>query len=320
MPTEGNILAKARRELERDAAAHRRRRETWRERLYEENPELRELEARIRGVFLDALSNLSPGVMERAAAESFNLQRQREVLLEEMGASPGSLDETPLCALCGDTGMAGGEMCVCLREKVKTLRTDALSSLLDLRGQTFDTFNAELFSDSFDPERNGSPRQQIDICRDVCYNFCRRFGPASQNLLFSGPPGTGKTFLSACVAGNLVERGFSVVYDTAVRQLSQMEALQFGRGGEDGELSVQRLRECDLLIIDDLGAEFITAFSQTALFDLINTRLITGKKTLISTNLNRSDVKERYLPRLASRLEGEFLWLDFFGEDLRQRQ
>jgi DNA replication protein DnaC len=317
MSAEGNILAKARRELERDAAAHRRRREAWRESLYEENPELRDLELRLRGVFLDALANPSPGVMEAAAAESLELQRQRGALLEAMGASPDSLDESPYCHICEDTGTATGEMCVCLQEKVKVLRAESLSSLLDLRGQTFDTFNAELFSDTFNPERNGSPRQQIDICRDVCYGFCRRFGPKSDNLLFSGPPGTGKTFLSACVAGNLVELGFSVVYDTAVRQLSQMEALQFGRGGEDGDLSVQRLRQCDLLIIDDLGAEFITAFAQSALLDLINTRLITGKKTLISTNLNRSGVHERYSPALASRLEGEFLWLDFFGEDLR---
>jgi DNA replication protein DnaC len=313
------MLAKARQELERDAAAHRRRREIWRERLYEENPGLRGLEARIRGVFLDALANPTPVAMEKAAAESLELQRQRGALLEGMGASPDSLDDLPFCALCGDTGNAGSELCVCLQERVKILRAEALSSLLDLRGQTFDTFNAELFSDAFDPDRNGSPRQQIDICRDVCYNFCRRFGPSSKNLLFSGPPGTGKTFLSACVAGSLVKRGFSVVYDTAVRQLSQMEALQFGRGGEDGELSVQRLRESDLLIIDDLGAEFVTAFAQAALLDLVNTRLITGKKTLISTNLSRSGVRERYSPALASRLEGEFLWLDFFGEDLRLR-
>jgi DNA replication protein DnaC len=319
MSAETNLLAKARRELERSISAHRRRRETYIENLYEENPELRELDARIRSVFFDALAGPSPAVIEKAAAESLQLQSQRADLLKRIGVPADALDDLPLCSVCGDTGMVGRDLCVCLQERLNALRSNELSSMINLRGQTFDTFDADIFSDEFDAGRNGSPRQQIDIYRDVCYDFCRRFGPQSANLLFSGPPGTGKTFLSACVAGNLVERGFSVVYETVVRQLALMEALQFGRGGEDGDQPVLRLRECDLLIIDDLGAEFTTPFAQAALLDLINTRLITGRKTLISTNLNRSGIRDRYSPALASRLEGEFLWLDFFGKDLRVR-
>jgi DNA replication protein DnaC len=309
------MLAKARRELERDVWAHRRRREQWRDRLYAEEPRLNELDKQIHHVFLDALATPSPAAMADAAAKSLRLQREKAALLETMGALPGSLEDAPLCAVCGDSGFFEGEPCECLMERYRILQAKELSSLLDLRGQTFDTFDASLFSEAVVMEQNGSPRQNIGDIRDLCYNYCRRFRPQSENLLFSGPPGTGKTFLSACVAGAVSDRGFSVVYDTAVRQLTQMESLQFGRSGDDAV--VERLRGCDLLIIDDLGAEFLTPFAQAALLDLVNTRLISGKKTLASTNLTRADLRARYSPALASRLEGEFLWLDFFGEDLR---
>ncbi|MDR0294264.1 MAG: ATP-binding protein [Oscillospiraceae bacterium] len=319
MAADRSILARAKRELEQDVSARRRRRELWRERLYGEEPRLRELDKKIQAVFLDALADPSPGAMEAAAGKSLALQREKALLLGEMGATPESLEESPICSACGDTGIAGDGLCDCLKERVRALQAAELSGLLDLRGQSFDSFDAELFSDAFDPECKGSPRQHIEITCELCYSFSRRFGPQSENLLFSGPPGTGKTFLSACVAGAVCERGFSVVYDTAVRQLARMEALQFGRGGEDAERAVERLYQCDLLIIDDLGVEFITPFAQSALQTLINTRLIKNKKMLISTNLARADVRARYWPALASRLEGEFLWLDFFGDDLRQR-
>jgi DNA replication protein DnaC len=305
--------------MEQDATAHHKRRDLWRERLYAEEPRLRDLDTRIQRVFLDAVKKLSPGAMEEAAGQSLALQQERAALLEEMGASAGSLDEIPLCPVCNDTGYAGHELCECLMERYRTLQAAELSSLLDLQGQTFESFDADLFSERIDPKQNGSSRQNMEDIRDLCYNYCRKFDPQSHNLLFSGPPGTGKTFLSACVAGTVSDRGFSVVYDTAVRQLAQIEALQFGRGGGDVDETVERLRMCDLLIIDDLGAEFLTPFAQAALLDLVNTRLISNKKMLISTNLRSADLRARYSPALASRLEGEFLWLDFFGEDLRQR-
>ena len=314
------LMAKARRELARDAAAHRKRRAALLEQFYAGEPRLEEMDERIRRVFLDALSNPVPGAMEKAAGESLELQRERVAILASMGLPPDFLQDSPLCPVCGDSGYAEKEPCGCLLERCRSLQTAELSSLLDLGGQTFESFNAERFSEAVDFKQNGSPRQNMEDIRDLCYNLCRKFDKWSRNLLFSGPPGTGKTFLSACVAGAISDRGFSVVYDTAVRQLAQMESQRFGRGGEDAEATAERLKMCDLLIIDDLGAEFIGPFAQSALLDLVNTRLVAGKKILISTNLGRADVRARYSPALASRLEGEFLWLDFFGEDLRLKR
>ncbi|MCL1806526.1 MAG: ATP-binding protein [Oscillospiraceae bacterium] len=319
MTADPRLLSKARRGLEQDAAAHRKRRALWREQLYADEPRLLKLDKAIKQVFLDAIVNPSPGAMDEAAVRSLALQRERAELLEKMGVSAGSLEETPFCPDCHDSGFIGKELCGCLLERYRALQSAELSSILDLQGQSFDSFNAELFSAVKNPLTNSSPRENIEVICELCFNFCRRFGKDSANLLFSGAPGTGKTFLSACVAGAVAANEFSVVYDTAVRQLAQMEALQFGRGGEDTEAAVQRLRGCDLLIIDDLGVEFLTPYTQTALWDLINTRLLSNKKMLISTNLSRDGLRSRYSPALDSRLQGEFLWLDFFGEDLRQR-
>jgi DNA replication protein DnaC len=191
-----------------------------------------------------------------------------------------------------------------------------LSELLDVRGQTFASFDAGLFSET-KSKQGDSPRANIQAVRDDCRRFCRNFGKAYQNIVFSGPPGTGKTFLAACAAGEISKLGFSVVYDTAARCIGTAEALRVGRGEDDR--AIRRLTECDLLILDDLGAEFLTPLSQSVLHDIVNTRVLKKKQTLIATNLTSDGVRDRYSPALSSRLLGEFIWLWFHGEDLRSR-
>lgn len=311
------LLAKARRELEEDAAAHRKRRAQLRRRLYEEEPRLSALDAKIRTVFLDAL--VSPETMEDASSESLALQRERASLLRALGAPPEILEDEPLCPVCKDGGYADGEPCACLLERYHALQMDALSATLDVRNHTFAGFNAKLYSDAFDPEINGSPRRNIEDIRELCQIYCADFESKFENLLFSGEPGTGKTYLAACVAGAVSKHGYSVVYGAAAHHLGQAEALHFGRGDSETEFYVKRLTECDLLIIDDLGAEFVTPFTQSALLDMVNTRVMRQKKMLLCTNLTKDKMTGRYSPALVSRLEGEFLRLDFFGEDLRQK-
>ena len=320
MSLDPQLLAKARRLLAADVYGHKKRRERWKNALYEREPRLEAIDAQMRENFLTALEKLSPEAFEEAAAASLDLQSRRAELLREMGAAPDSLEDKPFCPECKDSGMLGSTPCSCLMEKYNALQADGLSSIIDLCGQTFESFNPELFSAAVDPSRRGSPRQNIEMLREICSNFSLKFGKKDENLIFSGPPGTGKTFLSACVAGSVSARGFSVVYDTAAHHLSLMESLRFGRGADDLEGDVRRLFECDLLIMDDLGAEFITPFSQSALLDIVNTRLISGKTMLVSTNFTRKELSERYGKALASRLEGAFTWLEFFGFDLRKKR
>ena len=132
--------------------------------------------------------------------------------------------------------------------------------------------------------------------------------------------GLGKTFLSACIARTVSESGFSVVYDTAANVFAQFEARKFQRDSQDGQEAkdeTRRYLNCDLLILDDLGSELTTQFTQSALYELVNTRLVGEKQTVISSNLSMEDVARRYSPQIASRLEGEYHVLHFFGDDIR---
>jgi DNA replication protein DnaC len=159
---------------------------------------------------------------------------------------------------------------------------------------------------------------------DTCREFAAYFGSQTQNLLLCGGTGLGKTFLSSCIAGELSGKGVSVIYDTAVSIFSTFEKEKFARDPEVSEEAygdINRFYRCDLLILDDLGTEMQTPFINTALYTLINTRLMQGKKMIINTNLSEdTDIPRRYSAQIVSRLKGEFLILPFFGEDIRVKK
>ena len=153
----------------------------------------------------------------------------------------------------------------------------------------------------------------------VCQRYAAHFGEKPENLLLDGAPGLGKTFLSACIARVVSEDGFSVVYDTAVHVFARCESAKF-RGDEEPDAAVDVLRyeSCDLLILDDLGTEMTTNFVQSALYQLVNGRLLAGKSTIISTNLTPAQLESRYGAAIWSRLQGEYTVLAFAGEDIRK--
>ena len=144
-----------------------------------------------------------------------------------------------------------------------------------------------------------------------------QFGKRPGNLLLFGAPGLGKTFLSAAIAREVSSNGWSVVYDTAGRIFQRFEAQKFTREEDAGD-DVDRVLNCDLLILDDLGTEMTTAFVQSALYQIVNTRLMEKKSTILNTNLMPGEIARRYSPQLASRIEGEYQLLPFFGEDIRK--
>ena len=158
--------------------------------------------------------------------------------------------------------------------------------------------------------------RNYDTCRDYAHQFSERSG----NLLLFGAPGLGKTFLSTCIARVVSESGHSVVYDTACNIFDQFEAEKFHRDEESAAEDVKRYMECDLLIIDDLGTEMLTSFVQSAFYQLVNGRLMTGKKTIINTNLKLEELGQRYGAQVLSRIEGEYQRLPFIGEDIRKQK
>ena len=327
MAYEQNVLRRAAERLEdqrrrREEAQNARRRE-----IYAAIPRVAEIDRQLRRTIVDIIAaSLRQGNDPVPAIgvirdKNLDLQAERAELLVAHGYPADALDDKPACPKCNDTGWRGAVMCQCLKDLCAQEQIKELSKLLDLGEQSFDTFSLDMYSPS--PWRGSgiSPRENMEMVYEICLNYAQKFGRFYFNNLFlSGPPGLGKTFLSACIARTVSENGFSVVYDTAVNIFTQFEAQKFSRDMDDTRQArdeTRRYLSCDLLILDDLGSEMTTPFVQSALYTLLNTRLTAEKKTVISSNLSMDDVQRRYSPQIASRLAGEYRVLPFFGEDIR---
>jgi DNA replication protein DnaC len=234
-----------------------------------------------------------------------------------MGLPEDALEEKPACALCGDTGYRNGQVCRCLRKYYAREQQRELSRMLDLGSQSFDTFSLDWYPDRYDADNGCSARENMESVYDICADYAHQFGRRPGNLLLFGAPGLGKTHLSAAIAREVSDQGWSVVYDTATHIFACFEDQKFGREGENVS-HVERVLNCDLLILDDLGTEMTTAFVQSALYQILNTRLMEHRPTILSTNLKAEELGRRYTPQIASRIEGEYQILPFFGEDIRR--
>ena len=328
MAYDGKIMRLALQEFEKDKNAREAELRDRRERIFQKQPRLRQIEGELHSTMSRIISGaLRRGTDPRPAIaalrdENLSLQAEKRELLERMGLPENCLEETPVCSLCGDTGYRGGHVCRCLRRYYAREQKKELSRMLDLGGQSFDTFDLDWYSDHLLPGQSKSEREQMEgKVYETCVAFAHQFGRRPENLLLFGAPGLGKTHLSAAIARDVSDKGFSVVYDTASHVFERFETQKFG-GREDHETAadVERVLNCDLLILDDLGTEMTTAFVQSALYQIINTRLMEKRSTIISTNLSPEKLAQRYTPQIASRIEGEYRLLAFVGEDIRKQK
>ena len=253
--------------------------------------------------------------------QNLALQRERAELLVGGGYPYDALDEVVLCKHCNDTGnLSDGSPCRCLMAYYTKEQNRRLSKMLDLGSQSFDTFSLDWYDDEKIAGHGISPLKNMEMVLEICSNYAHTFGARSGNLLFTGAPGLGKTFLSACIAREVSAGGFSVVYDTAAHIFQQFESGKFGRENpyeEDPDREINRYLNCDLLIMDDLGTEMNTSFVQSAFYRIVNERLINHRKTILSTNLTPAEIGTRYGAAIRSRIEGEYQIMRFFGKDIR---
>ena len=327
MAYEQNVLRRAAERLEDQRRRREEAQNTRRREIYAAIPRVAEIDRQLRRTIVDIIAaSLRQGndpvpAIGAVRDKNLDLQAERADLLVAHGYPADALDDKPACPRCSDTGWRGAVMCDCLKNLCAQEQIKELSKLLDLGEQSFDTFSLDVYSPS--PWRGSgiSPRENMEMVYEICLNYAQKFGRFYFNNLFlSGAPGLGKTFLSACIARTVSENGFSVVYDTAVNIFSRFEDRKFSRDAEDTREArdeTRRYLSCDLLILDDLGSEMTTPFVQSALYTLINSRLTADRRTVISSNLSMEDVRRRYAPQIASRLEGEYRVLPFFGEDIR---
>ena len=243
-----------------------------------------------------------PAAAERAALAAANFEE-------------GFLDDSPICDKCGGSGYVGSTMCECLSELCRQEQKKEISVLSNSR-ETFSQFRLDYYPDAVDPKYGASPRTIMERTLNICRRYAATFTPNAGNLLFIGGTGLGKTFLSACIARTVTDRGYSVVYETSSHLFSKLEQAKFSPS-DDTRREAAKLTNSDLLILDDLGTEMPGQFVTAALYSLLNDRMMAVKPMVISTNLNVDELSRRYSPQIASRLHGDFQRLTFVGNDIR---
>ena len=287
---------------------------------YAQVPRLRQIDRQLRQTMaMAAQAVFADGGDVKAAMEDVKqanlaLQQERQRLIE-LHFEEGYLDDSPICSRCGGSGYIGSQMCECLQELCRQEQKKELT-LLSGGKENFSQFRLEYYPDQYDSKYGASPRAIMERNFQNCRRYATTFTPNSGNLLFVGGTGLGKTFLSACVARTVADRGYSVMYETAGHLFSKLEQAKFSNN-EDAKREAEKLNQCDLLILDDLGTEMPGQFVTAALYSLVNDRLLQNKPMVISTNLNLDELARRYSPQIASRLRGSFSLLTFVGEDIR---
>lgn len=322
MPYSQNVLRRAEARLEQARQQHEDEARTRAAAIYAQYPrlhqidtQLRQTAARVMAVSFRKGSDPSEA-MEALKQENLALQREREWLLESNDLDADDLAPAPLCPNCGGRGYVGAVMCDCLRELCRQEQKKVLSHLIGSGRESFDRFRLDVYPAQYDADLGVSPRTLMERVLHTAQHYARNFSAHSGSLLFIGPTGLGKTYLSACIARTVADRGFSVVYDTAIRLFSDFEAAKFARSAERAA-DTEKYLQCDLLIVDDLGTEMTTQLTVSALYQLINTRLMSQKQTVISTNLPVGELERRYSAQIASRLLGVYEVCRFAGNDIR---
>ncbi len=254
--------------------------------------------------------------IEQLARENLAQQQELKQLLAAAGVAEDYMEPRYFCAKCRDEGYVDGRMCVCLKQLLREEAYNKLNRLSPLELCGFENFDLSYYSDEPNAKTGKSPRKKMEENFRFCKKYAETFSMDSSSLLMSGATGLGKTHLSLAIAREAIARGYGVVYGSAQNLIAQLERERFGKA-QPGEDSAALLLECDLLILDDLGTEFITPFVTSAIYNVVNTRLITGRPTIINTNLSLQELESKYSERIISRIMGGYRVLWFDGRDVR---
>lgn len=270
------------------------------------NPRIKELNTELSNIGAILMMAALKGDSERITLlrrKSEALSKEKQSLLEKAGVKPKQV----FCQVCGDTGYNGGKLCECIKAIAKEIALNEMEEAMPLSKCSFDSFLIKYYPEEV--------QDKMSKLLSFARQYAADFSPTSDNILFMGKSGLGKTHLSLSIVREVVGKGYNVVYGSAQNLFSEAEKEHFSYNGENEKR--QRLLNADLLVIDDLGTEFITSFVQSLIYDIINTRLLRGKPTIINTNLNIEELEARYTARISSRFIGEYALKSFAGNDIR---
>jgi len=299
--------------------------------FYLKNPDIENINDKINRISIEIsktiLLNKNSDKLEKLNLELENLKKEKQELLNKLNIKDEYFKPDYSCKLCEDTGYLvdnNTTMCTCLKQKLLDVQYNK-SNISSLEHENFNNFNINLFSNEIDEKKynsNISPKENLEKIKDIAQNFIENFDePQEKNLLFTGNTGLGKTFLTNCIANELLKQGKTVLYQTAPVMLDSILDYRFGK---NNEFNYNDLLNVDLLIIDDLGTESSNNMKFSELFNILNTRLLNQNnhvtKTIISTNLSLNHLFKTYDERIFSRLVGYYNICRFFGEDLRYKK
>ncbi len=293
--------------------------------IYEKFPEIAAFDKEISETSIAALStSLSVSDAEYKTLKKeldvklSRLEMQKKDFLKSHGYPKNYLEPLYNCEFCKDTGYVNGKKCTCFRQMAaKLFMQDDKVRAMPLKAN-FKNFRLDIYRDTPLPDGR-SPRDRAEYALSKSLAFVDNFNQTRANLLISGSTGTGKTFLAGCIAHELIEAGYSLAFVTAFNFFDILQKNTFHRKETDeSDLSLaDYFLDCDLLILDDLGTEFINTFTIGRLFTYINERLVRRKSTIISTNYTMKDIRAAYSERVFSRLAGSYEMISLTGGDLR---
>ncbi len=304
--------------------------------LYKKVPRLQEIEQELNSFAINTAKNILNGTcssLQELNKKVADLKKEKSLIFKKYNITEAFLKPNYECKLCNDTGYIQGNnsassMCSCLKQRLLDISYNK-SNISNLEKENFNTFNINVFSDKIEPEKykmNISPRQNIFNIKEKCINFVENFdSPDTRNLLFTGNTGLGKTFMSNCIANELIKKGKNVLYQTAPVLLENVIDTKMNKyKTQNQDDFYKNVLEADLLIIDDLGTECLNSMKLSELFTILNTRLLNFNnkitKTIISTNLDINNIFNNYEERIGSRIAGFYDIYYFFGDDLRFRK
>lgn len=296
------------------------------EELYERVPNLEQTDKQIQllSIKLSKLILTNPDNLELRAIELKNnienLKRQKKSMYKKYDIPENFLEYDYLCKNCNDTGyIADGKRCKCFNKQIIAYLYKMSNMNKMIEKENFDTFDIDIFSNEIYNNERYTPRQNMYKILETCEDFCSNFDKNNTNLLFYGGTGLGKTFMCNCIAKVLIDKEKVVLYQTAFNLFEIIENHKFNKPNEteENKINYNMMFESELLIIDDLGTEFNNSFTNAELFNILNVRLISDKKTIISTNLSLEQLAQTYSDRIMSRVFNKFIAHKFYGKDLR---
>ena len=297
-----------RRQMERHRLIEKRKKE-----IYETIPEYRDIDNKIASesikAGLAALSTNAPADTEALTDAIEELTRKKALLLTGAGYSINYLNPPYVCPDCKDTGYIGNEVCHCFKQAMLDNTYQQSNASMLLKEENFDTLSHEYHT--------GEELTKFIEAEKASRNFVLNFETENTNILFKGTAGTGKSFLSNCIANELIKKGYSVIYSSSVSLFEKISSYTFSKDKSSLDNPLKDIYTCDLLVIDDLGSELTNQFVCSELFSIVNERHLRDKSTVISTNLDFSEISARYTERTFSRLYSYYDIYDLSGNDVR---